>query len=132
MPVSRLIALKVMRVPNAGIQCHICNFIFKYDQVVLSVQVQDKTHCWSSNCTATGASAHVKRLSSACMCRLEIRKARCRVCSNIIMHDDGHGAGGTSRRLPPHLLPSDKLTRPVTTGFEVKHSMVENPVQVKA
>ena len=35
------------------------------------------------------------------MCRLEIRKARCRVCSNIIMHDDGHGAGGTSRRLPP-------------------------------
>jgi len=129
MLVSRLIASKVMRVPSAGIQRHKCSFIFKCDQVV---QVQDKTHCLGSNCTATGASAHVKRLSSACMCRLEIRKARCRVCSNIIMHDDGVRRRRTSRR-PPH-LPSD---RPVgfplyTAGFEVKHSMVENPVQVKA
>jgi hypothetical protein len=111
MPVSRLIASEVMRVPNAGIQCHICSFIFKCDQVVLSVQ--DKTRHQGSNCTATGASAHVKRLSSACMCRLEIRKARCRVCSNIIMHDDGHGAGGTSRRLPCRVIVEQPVWFPI-------------------
>ena len=41
------------------------------------------------------------------MGRLEIRKARCRVCSNIIMHDDGGGAGGTSPKTAASSLPSD-------------------------
>jgi hypothetical protein len=57
------------------------------------------------------------------MRRLEIRKARCRVCSNRIMHDDGHGAGG----LPPHPLPNDRFTSLLVsllyaTRSELKHS----------